>query len=199
MEPESRDTNDVVKTELTLPSHSCSVCSQSSLILSPAQMSTPIIPSGSETGVFPPWHFDRWRAVDDRVRGGSSVSHLEPAHSSVRTAELLDEKNDSGKAARFWGHLGRLQFVIPYAVVFSICGKSDLGRYLDARWGRLRVPDIHVWSHPTSPPSGKVRRSTSFRVCRSASEPIQPQVIHAGAEEYHPDETAQRAETASSA
>ena len=44
--------------------------------------------------VFPPWHFDRWTAVDDRVRGGASVSHLEPVKVNGQTA------------ARFHGTLG---------------------------------------------------------------------------------------------
>ena len=26
--------------------------------------------------IFPPWHIDKWEAVDDRVRGGKSVSEL---------------------------------------------------------------------------------------------------------------------------
>ncbi|WVR05713.1 hypothetical protein IAU60_002737 [Kwoniella sp. DSM 27419] len=51
--------------------------------------------------VFPAWNVHHWRAVDDRVRGGSSVSHLdevEPPH------ETASEKH--GKtAARFWGNL----------------------------------------------------------------------------------------------
>lgn len=48
--------------------------------------------------IFPPWHFDRWAAVDDRVRGGSSQSHLEPI------------KPDNSTSARFWGTLGKPSF-----------------------------------------------------------------------------------------
>ncbi|KAL7420168.1 hypothetical protein Q5752_005134 [Cryptotrichosporon argae] len=40
--------------------------------------------------IFPPWHIDEWHAVDDRLRGGSSTSHLDAA---------------GPRAVRFWGHL----------------------------------------------------------------------------------------------
>ncbi|KAK1927967.1 complex I intermediate-associated protein 30-domain-containing protein [Papiliotrema laurentii] len=55
---------------------------------------TNLIPS-----VFPPWDFSRWTDVDDRVRGGSSVSHLEPV-------DIPSTDREKGKtAARFWGNL----------------------------------------------------------------------------------------------
>ncbi|GFZ43214.1 hypothetical protein JCM24511_00933 [Saitozyma sp. JCM 24511] len=52
--------------------------------------------SGSST-IFPSWHFASWTAVDDRVRGGSSRSHLDPVE--------VDLRGESTKAARFWGTL----------------------------------------------------------------------------------------------
>lgn len=67
--------------------------------------------------IFPPWHFHQWRAVDDRVRGGASVSHLDSIEldrndydlqdASISVAEQGDGKG-KGKiiGARFWGHLG---------------------------------------------------------------------------------------------
>ena len=57
--------------------------------------------STSTTSIFPPWDIPQWHAVDDRVRGGSSVSHLD---------SIVIPLNDAGKrkgvAARFWGTLG---------------------------------------------------------------------------------------------
>ena len=66
--------------------------------------------SHSDKQVFPPFKFDRWRAVDDRVRGGSSTSHLDPVHlhHSAEGTDLSTEKSAKGDAARFWGHLGKL-------------------------------------------------------------------------------------------
>lgn len=61
----------------------------------------------SKSQVFPPWHFERWRAVDDRVRGGSSVSHMDPVdskHGSTLGGATSEKAGSS--AARFWGHLG---------------------------------------------------------------------------------------------
>ncbi|ODO11929.1 hypothetical protein I350_00713 [Cryptococcus amylolentus CBS 6273] len=67
--------------------------------------------------LFPPFHFHKWRAVDDRVRGGSSVSHLDPVKidvhghvSSVAQDEIeeMEKKGHGGKdhlAGRFWGNL----------------------------------------------------------------------------------------------
>ncbi|ORX34209.1 complex I intermediate-associated protein 30-domain-containing protein [Kockovaella imperatae] len=46
--------------------------------------------------IFPPWRLDQWKAVDDRVRGGASTSHLD-------TVENLGRASSS--RARFWGHL----------------------------------------------------------------------------------------------
>lgn len=44
--------------------------------------------------IFPPFHPHKsWRAIDDRIRGGSSVSHLDPL------------KGNSEGAVRFWGTL----------------------------------------------------------------------------------------------
>jgi hypothetical protein len=72
----------------------------------------------SNTQVFPPWNFDRWRAVDDRVRGGSSISHFDPVEVDVQNedaeVDLSTEKVSKGKAARFWGNLGKLsELLIP--------------------------------------------------------------------------------------
>jgi hypothetical protein len=65
----------------------------------------------SNTQVFPPWNFDRWRAVDDRVRGGSSISHFDSVEVNVQNedvdVDLSTEKSSHGKAARFWGNLGK--------------------------------------------------------------------------------------------
>jgi hypothetical protein len=55
--------------------------------------------SSSRSAIFPSWHFASWTAVDDRVRGGSSRSHLDPVEVEV--------KGKSTKAARFWGTLGK--------------------------------------------------------------------------------------------
>ncbi|KAJ9127751.1 hypothetical protein QFC24_000034 [Naganishia onofrii] len=47
--------------------------------------------------IFPPFHpHTKWRAVDDRIRGGSSVSHLDT---------LDTTQSHAGAAARFWGTL----------------------------------------------------------------------------------------------
>ncbi|KAK4688463.1 hypothetical protein P7C73_g1650, partial [Tremellales sp. Uapishka_1] len=53
------------------------------------------IASHPQKALFPPFHFSSWKAVDDRVRGGSSISHLEPI--------TIDS---SVEGARFWGNLG---------------------------------------------------------------------------------------------
>ncbi|OWZ54996.1 hypothetical protein C356_01620 [Cryptococcus neoformans c45] len=73
-----------------------------------------------EHPIFPPFHFHKWRAVDDRVRGGSSVSHIAPVKIDVygqvmnvlEHEEFRDEiiwkrhdKDDRSLAARFWGNL----------------------------------------------------------------------------------------------
>ncbi|WWC86045.1 uncharacterized protein L201_000916 [Kwoniella dendrophila CBS 6074] len=59
--------------------------------------------------IFPSWHFDHWRAVDDRVRGGSSISHLDKVqldHSDEDVYEDLEKGEKSHRiAARFWGNL----------------------------------------------------------------------------------------------
>jgi hypothetical protein len=49
--------------------------------------------------IFPPFDApEKWRAVDDRIRGGSSTSHLEP---------IRHGKNDSrSEGVRFFGELG---------------------------------------------------------------------------------------------
>ena len=63
----------------------------------------------SDTQVFPSWSFDQWRAVDDRVRGGSSISHLDSVHiesSSEVQVDSSTEKVSKQKGARFWGNLG---------------------------------------------------------------------------------------------
>lgn len=76
-----------------------------------------------DTPFFPPFHFDRWAAVDDRVRGGSSQSHLEPVqideagrlHANLAAGFGADaEKRALGQGhgkerigARFWGTLGK--------------------------------------------------------------------------------------------
>ncbi|WVQ85618.1 hypothetical protein IAT38_007784 [Cryptococcus sp. DSM 104549] len=71
-----------------------------------------------ETPIFPPFNFHKWRAVDDRVRGGSSVSHFDPVEIDMfgRVTPLASEGDlhDSAVAsgagknkigARFWGTL----------------------------------------------------------------------------------------------
>ena len=50
--------------------------------------------------LFPPFHApEKWRAVDDRIRGGSSTSHLEP---------IRHESKDNQDGVRFHGELGSL-------------------------------------------------------------------------------------------
>ncbi|EIW72745.1 hypothetical protein TREMEDRAFT_58912 [Tremella mesenterica DSM 1558] len=53
--------------------------------------------------IFPLWDFSHWHAVDDRVRGGSSISHLEPYTLSPSIAQSIDDEKGSG--ARFHGTL----------------------------------------------------------------------------------------------
>jgi hypothetical protein len=79
--------------------------------MSPSNTSTalPEQQLAKSADIFPPWHFDRWRAVDDRVRGGSSISHLDRVEcdSRVNSHEVMSEKESTGhSAARFWGNLG---------------------------------------------------------------------------------------------
>jgi len=52
--------------------------------------------------IFPSWDFSHWTDVDDRVRGGSSTSHLDPFDDS----SALSGSEKGKTAARFWGHLG---------------------------------------------------------------------------------------------
>jgi hypothetical protein len=78
----------------------------------------------SNTKVFPPWNFSRWRAVDDRVRGGRSVSHLDPVDISAEL-EGLDQDISEGlgekkSAARFWGNLGM------FSVIWLLTAKLTL-------------------------------------------------------------------------
>lgn len=56
--------------------------------------------------IFPPWDFSTWTDVDDRVRGGSSTSHLEPVHLDS------DDQSDKPSGAKFWGHLGKSRVAI---------------------------------------------------------------------------------------
>lgn len=55
---------------------------------------------GEAKTLFPPWHLQHWRQVDDSVRGGSSVSYLTPAdaRSDLGDATLSAEKG-SGKSS----------------------------------------------------------------------------------------------------
>jgi hypothetical protein len=105
------------------------------------------IMSLSNTQVFPPWNFDRWRAVDDRVRGGSSISHFDSVEVDVETenaeVDLSTEKVSKGKAARFWGNLGEL-----LGSHYLYAG-TDGPRYLDTRRSRLRFPNPPLWSCST--------------------------------------------------
>lgn len=56
--------------------------------------------------IFPPFDApSSWRAVDDRVRGGASVSHLEPIYESSYKDEGEKEKARQ-IGVRFWGELG---------------------------------------------------------------------------------------------
>jgi hypothetical protein len=102
----------------------------------------------SNTQVFPPWNFDRWRAVDDRVRGGSSISHLDAVEVDVQgedaEVDLSTEKVSKGKAGRFWGNLGELR------PAHYQCTDTDVPRYLYSRWSRLRFPNPPLWSRTTS-------------------------------------------------
>jgi hypothetical protein len=66
------------------------------------------------TTIFPDWHFSRWHAVDDRVRGGSSQSHLDAV--PVDGVKTGDEKRS---AARFWGTLGAPLPLSPSCAVCS--------------------------------------------------------------------------------
>ncbi|KAK8865751.1 hypothetical protein IAR55_000898 [Kwoniella newhampshirensis] len=79
---------------------------------------TPPLPPHHHQPLFPPFHFSHWRAVDDRVRGGSSVSHLDPVEIDVsgRVTEVSADDDDERKerdvkekktirGARFWGTL----------------------------------------------------------------------------------------------
>lgn len=56
--------------------------------------------------IFPPWQFPSWNAVDDRVRGGSSISHLDPVEISLDSSPSESEKAKKIAAARFWGNVG---------------------------------------------------------------------------------------------
>ncbi|WRT63948.1 uncharacterized protein IL334_000875 [Kwoniella shivajii] len=60
--------------------------------------------------LFPAWRFDHWRAVDDRVRGGSSISHLDEIELDSKVNLPLNEdetleKGNKNIGARFWGTL----------------------------------------------------------------------------------------------
>lgn len=49
--------------------------------------------------IFPPFDAPtRWRAVDDRIRGGSSTSHMEPIRH--------DSEQEQCDGVRFYGELG---------------------------------------------------------------------------------------------
>lgn len=56
--------------------------------------------------IFPPWDFSTWTDVDDRVRGGSSTSHLEPVHLKSHGGSAASDKPTG---AKFFGHLGTSQ------------------------------------------------------------------------------------------
>ena len=80
-------------------------------VLSPVIFSTRVIPSKHPSSnqssmtksIFPPWDFSTWTDVDDRVRGGSSTSHLEPVHLKAPSGSALSDKPTG---AKFFGHLG---------------------------------------------------------------------------------------------
>lgn len=64
----------------------------------------------SDSQVFPPWNYERWRAVDDRVRGGSSISHLDAVEfdwDANFNVNPSTEKVSKQMGARFWGNLGK--------------------------------------------------------------------------------------------
>ncbi|CAD6585310.1 MAG: hypothetical protein TREMPRED_004103 [Tremellales sp. Tagirdzhanova-0007] len=65
-------------------------------------MSQTPYPSPGDHAIFPPWHLPMWNAVDDRVRGGSSISHLDPIKVSLHSDS---EKRKIVNGARFWGNL----------------------------------------------------------------------------------------------
>lgn len=46
--------------------------------------------------IFPPFHPSAWRAIDDRIRGGSSVSHLDAHPDGVRFWGTLDTQTLGG-------------------------------------------------------------------------------------------------------
>ncbi|WVF70728.1 hypothetical protein IAT40_005521 [Kwoniella sp. CBS 6097] len=73
-------------------------------------MTNSLATSFKTESIYPPWGFHHWRAVDDRVRGGSSVSHLDEAalpHSLVGVHGSRNDVENGEKAvgARFWGTL----------------------------------------------------------------------------------------------
>ncbi|KAI5454803.1 hypothetical protein NCC49_003686 [Naganishia albida] len=55
--------------------------------------------------IFPPFNVPAWRAIDDRIRGGSSVSHLDPYPSSSSEKDTAAAAAAAATAVRFWGTL----------------------------------------------------------------------------------------------
>jgi hypothetical protein len=97
--------------------------------------------------IFPSWDFPYWTDVDDRVRGGSSTSHLEP---------ILIESDLSGSekgktAAKFWGHLGQFDFL---AILYQLTI-----RYRYARRSWVRFSAISIWPPTASTPSNRIQRN----------------------------------------
>ncbi len=72
----------------------------------PSPMTQRPFPHPGDKSIFPPWHFTTWTAMDDRVRGGSSISHLDPVEVSL-SSRADDKKPKTVTGARFWGHLGQ--------------------------------------------------------------------------------------------
>lgn len=60
--------------------------------------------SGMTHTIFPPFNVPAWRAIDDRIRGGSSVSHLDPYPSSSSEKDTAAAPA-AATAVRFWGTL----------------------------------------------------------------------------------------------
>lgn len=110
--------------------------------------------SSSSSNIFPSWHFASWTAVDDRVRGGSSRSHLDPVE--------VDLQGESTKAARFWGTLGEDDDFF----IHLFTPEPDAVQ-ISKRWEAL----VSLRSDTSSDPVLSVFPETSSRAYASPSSP----------------------------
>jgi hypothetical protein len=133
----------------------CRVARAAHIIIHRVSMSAASSSSGS-SAIFPSWHFAFWTAVDDRVRGGSSRSHLDPVEVEV--------KGKSTKAARFWGILGedgdfRSHSSTPAPDVVQISKRSEALASLRSGTSSDLVPSVFpetsskAYASPSSPTS----------------------------------------------